>query len=484
MDRQDPPPTDEGWFALHDFRVIDWDAWREADESERESVIADGEAHLRNSEAVADADEGVSVTYAIIGHKADLLLLHLRPTVEQLDALERRFERTALAGVTERTDSFVSVTEVSGYTNPEAFEQDSEKDAGLRNYFESRLHPTIPEAKYVSFYPMNKRREPEYNWYDLPFEERAEHMANHGEIGREYAGEVTQIITGSIGYDDWEWGVTLFSNDPTAFKSLLYEMRFDPSTSRYAEFGQFYTGRRLDPEELGSYLTGEADTGAEEDPVEGSAGESVTAPGGPGTEAVNSPASADSSIQEALEDLDIYAGQPHGEDLYTMVMYFETDPETLFESVTDLRENFDHYDTHIKTAVYESADRTAVVSLWETQDAAITAGGFLTELPGVVSKAGETGGFETMGLFYQVKPDRRSEFVETFDSVREIVAEMNGHRQTELFTNHEDATDMFIASEWAAKEDAMAFFRSDEFADTVSWGREVLTDRPRHVFLA
>jgi len=160
--------------------------------------------------------------------------------------------------------------------------------------------------------------------------------------------------------------------------------------------------------------------------------------------------------------------------------------DEVFDEVEGLRGNFDHYGTHVKTAVYEgrATDRAAVVSIWDTASAAETAAGFLSELPGIVARAGEESGFGTMGMFYTVKPDYREEFGDTFDDVGEILAEMDGHVETDLMSNVEDENDMFIASQWEAKEDAMTFFGSDEFRETVEWGREVLDDRPRHVFLA
>ena len=187
-----------------------------------------------------------------------------------------------------------------------------------------------------------------------------------------------------------------------------------------------------------------------------------------------------------MEDLDIYAGKPHGEDVFATVLYSEADAAELFEEVDGLRANFDHYDTHVKTAVYEGerADRAAVVSIWETASAAETAAGFLSELPGIVERAGEESGFGTMGMFYTVKPEHRGDFVEKFDVVGDTLDGMEGHYETDLMVNREDENDMFIASQWAAREDAMAFFQSDDFRDTVSWGRDVLADRPRHVFLA
>ncbi|MUV89785.1 heme-binding protein [Halapricum sp. CBA1109] len=194
----------------------------------------------------------------------------------------------------------------------------------------------------------------------------------------------------------------------------------------------------------------------------------------------------DEDIRAELAEEGIYAGTPHGEDVYAMVLYSEADREALFGEVTDLRGNFDRYDTHVKTAVYgtEDGEMTAVVSLWETADAAETASEYLADLPGVVRKAGEGDGFGTMGMFYTVKDDYREEFVDTFGVVGEKLETMDGHRETALLVNHEQDTDMFIASRWDSRENAMTFFRSEEFRDTVEWGREVLADTPRHVFLA
>ncbi|WP_336343634.1 heme-binding protein [Halalkalicoccus ordinarius] len=592
MSRREPPRTEEGLYVLHDLRSVDWDAWRGAAERDREAAIEEGVAFL---ESHVDTEEGDSAVFSVLGHKADLLILHLRPTLAELDTAEREFEGCALAEFTDRASSYVSVTEASGYTDAAAdyFDPDAEADPGLRRYMDSRLYPKLPDTEFVSFYPMSKRRDPEYNWYDLPFEERAELMGAHGDIGREYAGKVTQIISGSVGMDDHEWGVTLFADDMTEIKHLLYEMRFDPSSSKYAEFGRFYTGRRFPPADLEAFLAGEAvpvddtddtaddidagfagtlaDLGVEIDAPAGAHGlvlrseadvetvreevdglrgnfehydshvltevydgDSTTvvsvweteraadtargfleelpgvteviagALGGDVEPAETGESGSEDDIRGELADLDIYAGKPHGEDVYAMVLYSEADPEELRPEVEDLAEGFDRYDTHVKTATYRASDggRSAVVSIWETADAADTAGGFLADLPGIVaragqgpaeetsgeerpaSRAGQEPGFGTMGMFYTVKPEHREEFVDKFGTVGGLLEEMEGHHETALMVNVGDENDMFIASQWRSREDAMAFFRSDAFRDTVQWGRDVLADRPRHVFLA
>jgi chlorite dismutase len=120
----------------------------------------------------------------------------------------------------------------------------------------SRLFPVLPHRRHVSFYPMNKRRGESKNWYGESFDSRAAMMREHGHIGRQYAGRVTQIISGSIGLDDWEWGVDLFADDPLVFKKLIYEMRFDKASAEFAEFGPFYVGLQFDPPELATLLEG------------------------------------------------------------------------------------------------------------------------------------------------------------------------------------------------------------------------------------
>jgi len=480
------PTTVEGWYMLHDFRSVDWDAWRDAPERRREAALADGEAYLQSHEAVEDAPEGDSATFTVLGHKADLLVIHARPTLDAIDRAERRFETTDFAAFTERTDSYVSVTEVSDYVSDEYFADDAEVDPGLKRYIEGKLEPEIPEEGYVSFYPMDRRRDPDANWYSLPFEERADMMAEHGDTGREYGGKVRQIIASSVGLDNWEWGVTLFAQDPVVLKDIVYEMRFDEASAEYSDFGRFLVGKRFPPADLDAFMAGEsvpaADDGHDHAHGEGESDDESHHDHDDG----EAESEDGDGIRGELEDLDIYAGQPHGEDVYATVLYSEADPDELFDEVRGLRANFDHYDTHVKTAVYEGSetDRAAVVSVWETASAADTAAGFLSDLPDVVPRADEESGFGTMGMFYTVKPDSREDFVEKFDTVGDVLGEMDGHDETDLMVNVEDENDMFIASQWRAKEDAMRFFRSNEFSDTVEWGRDVLADRPRHVFLA
>jgi hydrogen peroxide-dependent heme synthase len=138
-----------------------------------------------------------------------------------------------------------------------------EWDAGVREVLDRqsiavapRLDPAIPAAKYVCFYPMDRKRAETANWYTQPMNERQRMMREHGLIGRRYADSVRQIITGSIGFDDWEWGVNLFADDHLIFKKLIYEMRFNQVSAVYALFGEFFVGVRLLVSDLGSWLTG------------------------------------------------------------------------------------------------------------------------------------------------------------------------------------------------------------------------------------
>ncbi|HXX90132.1 MAG TPA: chlorite dismutase family protein [Acidimicrobiales bacterium] len=177
----------------------------------------------------AEAEGSQVVTVALLGHKADLGFVALGPDLRSLRALQSALR---VAGL-EVTGSYVSLTEVSEYAAgvPEEMKQ-------------ARLYPQLPPAGMPAFcfYPMSKRRTASDNWYTLPFEERLALMHGHGAVGRNYRGRVLQLVTGSTGLDDWEWGVTLFGVHPDDLKACVYEMRFDQASARYAEFGPFWTG--------------------------------------------------------------------------------------------------------------------------------------------------------------------------------------------------------------------------------------------------
>jgi len=248
------PDTLEGWYALHDFRRIDWPQWKRLGAEERRAIVEEFAAYLREAEQARDSSEGGSALYSILGHKSDLLLLHLRPTVDQLGALERAFAQTRFADFTTQPYSYLSVTELSLYEASARAGSEDREQLMQAPFVQRRLKPPIPDAPHICFYPMNKRRGESVNWFTLDLEERRRMMREHGLTGRRYHGRITQIITGSMGLDDWDWGVTLFAADPLDIKKLVYEMRFDEVSARYAEFGAFQVGVRVSVERLAEWL--------------------------------------------------------------------------------------------------------------------------------------------------------------------------------------------------------------------------------------
>lgn len=233
--------TLDGWYCLHDFRKIDWTSWKQLSEAERNEAVQEFEHMLNNWHVVEEEEKGSHAFYSIVGQKADLMFMILRPTMDELNEVETELNKTTLADFFIPTYSYVSVVELSSYLG-----KDDGSDPYENPYVRSRLYPNLPKSKYFCFYPMDKRRQGNDNWYMLSMEERRDFMRSHGEIGRKYAGKVKQIITGSVGFDDWEWGVSLFSDDVLQFKKLVYEMRFDEVSARFGEFGSFFVGNLLD----------------------------------------------------------------------------------------------------------------------------------------------------------------------------------------------------------------------------------------------
>ena len=241
--------TLEGWYALHDFRLIDWNAWKAAAPHERKQAEAELQAYLEQWQQVENDKTGSTAVYTIVGQKADFVFMHLRETLEELNELENEFNKSAFAAFTIPVYSYVSIVELSSYMGKPGY------DPMQNPEILARLKPILPKAKHICFYPMNKRREGSDNWYMLSMEERRSFMRSHGMIGRSYAGKVKQVITGSVGLDDWEWGVTLFADDALQFKKLVYEMRFDEVSARFGEFGDFYVGNLLDEAKFSKMLS-------------------------------------------------------------------------------------------------------------------------------------------------------------------------------------------------------------------------------------
>ncbi len=255
------PVTLEGWYVLHEIYAVDWPRWNALASAERDVIVAEATALLARQTRPGDGESGC---WTLLGHKGDLCFMHWRPDLEALRAEEVAGACIRLRAYLVPTYSYLSVIELGTYElaghaearlkargvapDPARLEQE------MREMAAPRLFPKIPSRRYLCFYPMSKRRGEQVNWFDLPSEARAELMRGHGEIGRRYAGQVTQVIGGSVGLDDWEWGVTLFADDPLVFKKLVYEMRFDPASSRYALFGSFYVGIRFAAGALGEVL--------------------------------------------------------------------------------------------------------------------------------------------------------------------------------------------------------------------------------------
>ncbi|MDW2876293.1 hydrogen peroxide-dependent heme synthase [Bacillus infantis] len=239
--------TLDGWYCLHDFRTMDWTTWKMTPKEERDAAIQEFMGLVDKWNSVQSEKNGSHALYTIVGQKADFMMMILRPTMEELNEIENEFNKSKLAEYTIPAHSYVSVVELSNYLP-------AGEDPYQNPHVLARLYPELPKAKYVCFYPMDKRRQGEDNWYMLPMEDRRNMMRSHGMIGRQYAGKVKQVITGSVGFDDYEWGVTLFADDVLQFKKLVYEMRFDEVSARYGEFGSFFVGNLLLEDQIGSFL--------------------------------------------------------------------------------------------------------------------------------------------------------------------------------------------------------------------------------------
>jgi chlorite dismutase len=265
------PGTLEGWSILHQMFRIRWASWKALDPAHRRALAEEAAAVLGDLET---GPSGPSACVALLGHKADLMLIHFRRDFEALSAAELRVAATGLADHLEPATSYLSMVELGLYEmtgkvhedlaarglergTPEFNRAYDAEMAKQRERMMGRLFLEVPQRRHVCFYPMDKRRGEIKNWYTVPFEKRAAMMRDHGFIGREYTGQVTQIVSGSTGLDDWEWGVDLFADDPLVFKKLIYDMRFDEASAEYAEFGPFYVGLRFPARELPRLLEGQ-----------------------------------------------------------------------------------------------------------------------------------------------------------------------------------------------------------------------------------
>ena len=265
------PLTTEGYSVLHQMMRFRWTAWRSLPDATRSEIAQEAASALGEMEKRSD---GQSALFSLIGHKGDLIMVHFRNSFSDLNQAELNLAGLRLSDYLESASSYLSIIELGLYDStlkiyrelmdqgiqPHSDQWKAEIECKLNRHREAmhpRLFPEIPPNRYICFYPMNRLRGEDKNWYTLPIEERARQMGEHGLVGRRYTGEIKQIITGSIGFDDWEWGGDLFADDPLVFKKLIYEMRFDHVSAVYALFGQFYVGVRCPAAALEQLLSGE-----------------------------------------------------------------------------------------------------------------------------------------------------------------------------------------------------------------------------------
>ena len=257
---------------------VRWDEWRALDNQTRHSILTEASEWLKMQEGAEGGEQ--SAAYALLGHKGDLLLLHYRRDFVGLLEAQTGIRQLRLSEYLESSHSYLSIVELGLYESTRKIYDELDErglqpgteqwDAAVaetldrqKKAMSARLWPEIPESRYLCFYPMDRRRGEDKNWYQIPFADRQKMMHDHGMIGRRYGGVVKQVISGSIGLDDWEWGVDLFAESPASFKQLIYEMRFDEVSAMYALFGTFYLGLRVPSEGLAAFMKGEARSAVE-----------------------------------------------------------------------------------------------------------------------------------------------------------------------------------------------------------------------------
>ncbi len=266
----DPTPAplipQDGWHCLHLFFRIEYGQWQLLNAAEQRTAKIALSTLVQETRALESTQ---LLTLSQVTPKADLGFMLVTPDLQVANRIEKQLTLSLGADVLMPVYSYLSLTEESEYTTTEEqyaktleTEQKlkrggSEFDAAMqefrermKKYRQDRVYPTLPDWPIVCFYNMTKRRGEERNWYSLPYEERRTLMGGHARVGRQYAGKVKQLITGSTGLDDAEWGVTLFAHDTFQIKAIVYQMRFDEVSAAYADFGEFYIGIQLPLDEL------------------------------------------------------------------------------------------------------------------------------------------------------------------------------------------------------------------------------------------
>ena len=229
------PETYEGWFSLHANYSINFEKWRSWSAEQQSEALQSFKAFIGNLETAHEAHTSSYAMYQINGHKGDIMFWFLQPSLQELNEVELTLKKLPIFSVLQPESSFVSVIEVSNYVK-------SPKD---HPKVQARLYPKIPRLACMCFYPMAKQRNLTDNWYMLDRQSRGSMMRSHGQIGKKYEDTIKEFTTGAFGMDDWEWGITLMSDDPIQFKKIVNEMRFDEVSARFGIFGPFTIGTIL-----------------------------------------------------------------------------------------------------------------------------------------------------------------------------------------------------------------------------------------------
>jgi chlorite dismutase len=255
---------EEGWHCLHLFYRIEYGQWQLLNREEQNAAKTNLTSLVQEIRAM---DNTQLLTLSVVTPKADLAFMLVTPDLQIANEIDKQLSLSLGPDVLMPVYSYLSLTEESEYiTTEEEYAQTLEPEIKnnpakldealaafrerIKHYREDRVYPTLPDWPIVCFYNMSKRRGEERNWYALPYEERRQLMKGHAKVGREYAGKIKQLITGSTGLDDAEWGVTLFARDTFQIKAIVYQMRFDPVSAEYADFGEFFIGIQLPLDEL------------------------------------------------------------------------------------------------------------------------------------------------------------------------------------------------------------------------------------------
>jgi peroxiredoxin len=266
MKESRPLIPEKGWHCVHLFYRIEFSQWELFGADEQRTAKTSLSSLVQE---IRSLNTTQLLTLSMVTPKADIGFMLITPDLQEANRMEKRLSLSLGPDVLTPVYSYLSLTEESEYTTSEEdYARTLQEEQKLRpesdefaqamrgfaermeKYRHERVYPTLPDWPVVCFYNMSKRRGDAQNWYGLPFTERRRLMLGHGAVGRKYAGKVKQLITGSTGLDDAEWGVTLFAQDTFQIKSIVYEMRFDPVSAQYADFGEFYVGIQLPLDEL------------------------------------------------------------------------------------------------------------------------------------------------------------------------------------------------------------------------------------------